>query len=111
MLNLLKVGRGRDAQLLPCVLYGDDVPSLRSQHANGVLKQSRHVIKAPNSADLSASAADPVAEGTVQHSHTPLQPGQKCSHAVPQGGGTFQFVEKQLEVKHFLPNTSDAMHF
>lgn len=84
---------------------------LRSQHANGVSEQSRHVIKAPNSADLSASAADPVAEGAVQHSHTPLQPGQKRSHAVPQSGGTFQFVDTRLEMKHFLPNTSNVMHF
>lgn len=45
--------------------------------------------KAPNSPDLLPSAADPVAEGTVQHSHTPLQPGQKCSHTVPQSGGMF----------------------
>lgn len=83
----------------------------RSQHAKGVFKQSRHVIKAPNSTDLSASAADPVAEGTVQHSHAPLQPGQKCSHAVPQSGGTSQFVDKQLDIKRFLPNTSNVMHF
>lgn len=65
---------------------------LHFQHTNGVFKQ-RFIITKPknplNPADLLALAVDPVAEGAVQHSHTLLQSGQKCSHTVPQSRGMF----------------------
>lgn len=49
-------------------------------------------IKALNSTDLLASAADPVSEGSVKHSHTPLQSGQKCYATVPQSWGMLGFI-------------------
>lgn len=52
-------------------------------------------MKVRNSSDLFASAADPVAKGTVKHSHTPLQSGQKCSHTVPQSWGMSKFIHKK----------------